>query len=92
MLEEWLGPVLRQAQQLVESGPAAERWKPEQLPHLVLAMYNIVVGYFAAAPIYRDLDGTDLLSPEALRRQAEFMQRLTELLFSPDALEDPPRR
>ena len=92
MLEEWLGPVLRQAQQLVESGPAAERWKPEQLPHLVLAMYNIVVGYFAAAPIYRDLDGTDLLSPEALHRQAEFMQRLTELLFSPDALEDPPRR
>ena len=92
MLEEWLGPVLRQAQQLVESGPAAQRWQPEQLPHLVLAMYNIVVGYFAAAPIYRDLDGTDLLSPEALRRQAEFMQRLTELLFSPDILEDPPRR
>ncbi len=46
-------------------------------------MYNIVVGYFAAAPIYRDLDGTDLLSPEALRRQTQFMQRLTELLFSP---------
>ena len=64
MLEEWLGPVLRQAQQLVESGPAAERWKPEQLPHLVLAMYNIVVGYFAAAPIYRDLDGTDLLGAD----------------------------
>lgn len=92
MLEEWLGPVLLQAQQLVESGPAARRWQPEQLPHLVLAMYNIVVGYFAAAPIYRDLDGTDLLSPEALARQAEFMQRLTELLFSPDELEDPPRR
>lgn len=84
MLEEWLGPVLLQAQNLVERGPAAKRWEPEQLPHLVLAMYNIVVGYFAAAPIYRDLDGTDLLSPDALRRQAEFMQRLTELLFSPD--------
>jgi AcrR family transcriptional regulator len=83
MLEEWLGPVLRQAQNLVESGPAAKRWEPEQLPHLVLAMYNIVVGYFAAAPIYRDLDGTDLLSPESLRRQTEFLQRLTELLFSP---------
>ena len=83
MLEKWLGPVLLQAQNLVESGPAAKRWEPEQLPHLVLAMYNIVVGYFAAAPIYRDLDGTDLLSPEALRRQTQFMQRLTELLFSP---------
>ena len=83
MLEGWLGPVLLQAQNLVESGPAAKRWEPEQLPHLVLAMYNIVVGYFAAAPIYRDLDGTDLLSPESLRRQTEFLQRLTELLFSP---------
>lgn len=84
MLAEWLSPVLLQAQTLVESGPAAKRWEPAQLPHLVLAMYNIVVGYFAAAPLYRDLDGSDLLSPEALRRQAEFMQRLTELLFSPD--------
>ncbi len=88
MLEQWLGPVLQRAQTLVESGPAAKRWEPDQLPHLVLAMYNIVVGYFAAAPIYRDLDGTDLLSPEALRRQTEFMQRLTELLFSPDTPED----
>ena len=83
MLQRWLGPVLLEAQKLVESGPAATRWDREQLPHLVLAMYNIVVGYFAAAPLYRDLDGTDLLSPEALRRQTEFMQRLTELLFSP---------
>jgi len=92
MLEAWLGPVLLQAQELVERGPAAEHWKPEQLPHLVLAMYNIVVGYFAAAPIYRDLDGRDLLSPEALRRQADFMQRLTELLFSPETPRDSSRR
>ena len=92
MLEAWLGPVLLQAQELVERGPTAERWKPEQLPHLVLAMYNIVVGYFAAAPIYRDIDGRDLLSPEALRRQADFMQRLTELLFAPETPQDSPRR
>ena len=84
MLQQWLGPVLLQAQKLVESGPAASRWEPDQLPHLVLAMYNVVVGYFAAAPLYRDLDGTDLLSPEALQRQADFMQRLTSLLFSPE--------
>jgi AcrR family transcriptional regulator len=85
MLRRWLGPVLRESQRLVERGPGAQRFDPEQLPHLVLALYNVVVGYFAAAPLYRDLDGTDLLSPEALERQADFMRRLTSILFAPAA-------
>lgn len=84
MLQIWLGPLLAQAQRLVEAGPAASRWNADQLPLLVLAMYHIVVGYFAMAPLYRDLSDTDLLSDEALARQTEFLRKLSALLFGPD--------
>ena len=84
ILKSWLGPLLNQAEGLVAAGPAATRWERDQLPHLVLAMYHIVVGYFAIAPLYRELNGTDLLAPEALRRQTDFLQKLSGLLFGPD--------
>lgn len=84
LLETWLGPLLAQAEKLVADGPAAHRWSAEQLPHLVLAMYNIVVGYFAMAPLYRELNGSDLLAPEALARQTLFLRKLSTLLFGPD--------
>jgi AcrR family transcriptional regulator len=85
LLQSWLGPLLDQAEGLVAAGPAADRWEHEQLPHLVLAMYHIVVGYFAIAPLYRELNGTDLLAPEALQRQTDFVKKLAALLFGPDA-------
>ena len=89
LLRQWIVPTFARGREMIEANPAARRWQPHEIPLLLLAFYNIVVGYFAAAPIYRDLDGTDLLSPEALRRQTQFMQRLTELLFSPpDTPED----
>ncbi len=84
LLQAWLGPLLAQAEKLVATGPAAGRWSAAQRPHLVLAMYNIVVGYFAMAPLYRDLDGTDLLSPEELARQTELLRKLSALLFGPE--------
>ncbi len=85
ILQGWLGPLLAQAERLVEARPGASRWTPEERPNLVLAMYHIVVGYFAIAPLYRDLEQTDLLSPEALERQTEFLRKLTSLLFGPEA-------
>jgi AcrR family transcriptional regulator len=85
MLQAWLGPLLGQAEKIVAAGPAADRWAPEQLPNLVLAMYNIAVGYFAMAPLYRDLNGIDLLSTDALERQTDFLRKLSALLFGPDA-------
>jgi AcrR family transcriptional regulator len=84
ILQQWLGPTLQQAQQLVETGPAARRWESDQLPNLVLAMYHIVVGYFAIAPLYRELNDVDLLSAEALERQTRFLRRLATSLFAED--------
>jgi TetR/AcrR family transcriptional regulator len=82
MLQEWIGPLLERAEKMVEAGPAATRWEPEQLPNLVLAMYHIVVGYFAIAPFYKDLNDVDLLSEEALARQTRFLRKLATALFA----------
>jgi AcrR family transcriptional regulator len=84
ILQQWLGPTLQQAQQMVETGPAARRWETEQLPNLVLAMYHIVVGYFAIAPLYRELNDVDLLSAEALEHQTRFLRKLATSLFAED--------
>ncbi len=85
ILQEWIGPTLERAQRMVERGPAAARWEADQLPNLVLAMYHIVVGYFAIAPLYRDLNGVDLLSEEALARQTRFLHKLATSLFAEEA-------
>ena len=87
MLQDWLGPLLASAQQMVESGPAAARWEKDQVPNLVLAMYHMVVGYFAIAPLYRDLNQVDLLSEDALARQTRFLRRLSRSLFGEDDAE-----
>ena len=84
ILQQWLGPTLQQAQRMVETGPAARRWEAEQLPNLVLAMYHIVVGYFAIAPLYRELNDVDLLSKEALEHQTRFLRKLATFLFAAD--------
>ena len=82
ILRERVGLALARGQQMVETGPAASRWEAEQLPNLLLAMYHIVVGYFAMAPLYRELNEVDLLSPEALERQSRFLQKLVMTLFA----------
>ena len=50
-------------------------------PLLVLALYNIVVGYFAMAPLYQQLNGRDLMSDTLRQQQVEIVATLAELLF-----------
>jgi TetR/AcrR family transcriptional regulator len=81
LLREWIVPVFARGQQMAESS-ARGAWPAEEIPLLVLAMYHVVVGYFAMAPFYRDLGGQDLLSPEALARQTRFLTELVDRLFA----------
>jgi AcrR family transcriptional regulator len=83
MLREWLGPVLAQARRMVEAGPAGRRWRPEQLPSLILAMYQIIVGYFAAGPLLQELTGRDPLSDEAIAEQMRFIGDVVPRLLGP---------
>jgi AcrR family transcriptional regulator len=89
MLREWMTPTFARAQELVEerggreSGPgaAAGRLAPERAALLVLAMYHVVLGFFASAPLYRAVTGTDLLSEPMLARQTELLQQMSEALL-----------
>jgi len=81
MLRAWITPIFEQADHVAESGPAALRWEPEQLRLLVLAMYNIMVGYFTIAPLYKELNGIDLLSPTMLEEQTRLFSEVVNALF-----------
>ena len=79
-LRAWIGPIFEKANLLAEETGGA-RWDREQIPLLVLALYNIVVGYFAIAPLYQQLNGKDLMS-EALRlQQIQVVAAFAETLF-----------
>ena len=81
LLRDFLTPAFARAHEMVEATPAAARWGPDQTPLLVLAMYQIVVGYFAIAPLYRELAGEDLLGEAALSRQKRFLAEVVDTLF-----------
>jgi AcrR family transcriptional regulator len=89
VLRERIAPIFAKAQVVVESRRDAHRWEPEQIPLLVLALYNVVVGFHGIAPLYEALTGTNLLSPELLARQTRFMTQMVETLLpeSPSAPE-----
>ena len=48
---------------------------------LLIALYNVIIGYFTLAPVYAELDGGDLMAPASQRRQTLFLQHLVEALL-----------
>ena len=90
ILRSWIVPAFERAHELVAATPAAGRWSAEQIPLLVLAMYQVVVGYFTFASFYRDLGGEELLGDAALEAQTRFLRELVGRLFgaggNPDML------
>ncbi len=81
LLRNWITPIFARAHEMAEAGPAARRWDAERIPLVVLAMYHVVVGYFVIAPLYREVNGSNLMTPAALARQTEFLQELVATLF-----------
>ena len=90
MLRGWIGPAFARAQEMVEATEGAQRWEREHLPLLVLAVFHALLGYFAIAPFYRDLNGLELLSESMLEGQTRLLREIVAALFRPDA--PPPTR
>jgi AcrR family transcriptional regulator len=80
MLRDWIAPIFAKAHQ-VTAARAGKNWDLEQIPLVVLAVYHVMVGYFTMAPLYKDLNGEDLLTRQALARQARFVADLVDTLF-----------
>jgi AcrR family transcriptional regulator len=80
-LRSWMVPLFARGGELVEVGPGGSRWDRDELSLLVLAMYHVIVGYFTIAPLYKLLDGRDLLSETMLEKQTRVFGDLVELVF-----------
>lgn len=89
VLRGWIAPAFARAHEMVEATPGARRWEREQVPLLVLAVFHAVVGYFAIAPLYRELNGIDLLADSSLERQTRLMREIVAALFRLDAASEP---
>lgn len=81
-LREWIAPIFARAHVL--AGTRSSRWGSDEIPHVVLAIYNAVLGYFTMAPLYREVGGLDLLSSAALERQTRILVELTESMLPED--------
>jgi AcrR family transcriptional regulator len=81
MLRDRIAPIFAKAQTIVESREGTHRWERDQLPLLVLALYNTVVGFHGIAPLYEALTGANLMSPELRARQTRFMTEMVEILL-----------
>jgi AcrR family transcriptional regulator len=81
ILRDWIAPVFGRAGEMVAASSGSGRWTPEQVPLLVLAMYHMVVGYFASASLLADLNGIDLLAPPVFALQTEVLREIVAALF-----------
>jgi AcrR family transcriptional regulator len=81
MLREWIAPVFGRAGEMAQSAPGAGRWTPEERPLVVIAVYNVLVGYFTFAPLYRHLEGVDLLAAPLFASQTRLLGEIIAALF-----------
>jgi AcrR family transcriptional regulator len=82
MLRDWMLPILGQADESVEAELDSSRWDEDERRLIVLAMYNMTVGYFTIASFYKDLNGRDLLSDDMLEKQAGVLGDLIDMIFT----------
>jgi AcrR family transcriptional regulator len=83
MLRDHLAPILAHGHEMAEPRAREAGWEKDDVPLLLLAMAQVVLGYFTFAPLYKDLNGKDLLAEHALARQIRFLNQLTQRLFEP---------
>ena len=79
----WFEPVYQRGIEVLHASRAAELWKAEDLPLLLLAFQNLIVGYFAMTPLVRQVFGFDPLSDEGIARQTAFLHKVSHLLIPP---------
>jgi TetR/AcrR family transcriptional regulator len=80
-LTEWVLPMFDTAAGIVANSPS-KRWSEEQTALLVLALYNMIAGYFTMAPLYKLISGEDLLEEEMRNKQRHLLHDIIRLLFS----------
>ena len=83
-----IGPIFENAQKVTETATQGTRWRSDQVPQLVLALYHVVVGNYTIAPLYEQLTSQDLMSEAAREKRTVFLADLVETLFAPNSTTD----
>jgi len=83
MLREFLVPILEHGHSMAEPRARQAGWESDDVPLLVLALIQVVLGFFTMAPLYKDLNGLDLLADQSMARQTRFLIELSQRLFAP---------
>ena len=79
----WLTPIYARGIEALARGPAARAWTADELPLLIEALHNVIIGYFSMAPVLEDIVGEDPLSPDALARAKRFLKKFVASLIGP---------
>ena len=77
----WLAPIYSSGVEALARGPAARVWEPDELPLLIEALHNVIIGYFSMAPLLEGIVGEDPLSPAALVRTKRFLKKFVASLI-----------
>ena len=83
VLRARIAPIFEKAHLAARASEEGRHWSDDQIPHLVLAFYHVVVGFETIAPLYQATVGVDLTTAEARERQTRFLTALAESLFPP---------
>ena len=77
---DWLRPLYSRALATFQESPTTRDWEMDELPLLLMSFHHLILGYFAAAPMLREVMHEDPLSPEAMERLSRFMRKIVRLL------------
>ena len=81
LLGDWLQPAIARSLEVLETTPAVDRWRPDQIPYLLLAFFNIVVGHFTTSALTESLTPIPPLSKQGTLAAAQFYGQLVEVLL-----------
>jgi AcrR family transcriptional regulator len=85
LAQDWLRPLYARALGAFRQSQALRDWEEEEVPLLLMALYHLVLGYFAATPMLREVLGEDPLSKPMVERQRGFTRKAVRRLLTRDA-------
>jgi TetR/AcrR family transcriptional regulator len=81
LARRWLRPLLERAVGELELGSESTQWEESLFPLMATAFVHLSFGYFALAPLLREVFAGDPLSEEWVARQKRFLIALTRQMF-----------
>jgi TetR/AcrR family transcriptional regulator len=84
LARDWIRPLIDRGTATIEdewaNGNSA--WSPEEAPFAITAWMNLVFGYFAMAPLLKEVLDRDTLSKECLADQTRFLLKLARMMMA----------